>query len=150
MNLSRKLFFLVAAMAIFCASTGEANAQVGGAPPFLGYGFFGNGLYGSIGWQTPPYYALFPPVYYSFPVPRPYGYSPFAYPPGYVTPTIEPVQAKQIINPFVPRKEVSPASDRTTAAPKVIVNPFVVRRSAPELAARSQIDAGDTARGLNE
>ncbi len=33
-----------------------------------------------------PYFALHPPVYYSYPVPRTYGYSPFAYPPGVMTP----------------------------------------------------------------
>ena len=33
---------------------------------------------------TPPYFALHPPVYYSTPVPRAYGYGPWAYPP-YVT-----------------------------------------------------------------
>lgn len=137
MNLSRTLGLLILVAAVWGASSGAANAQVGGAPSFLGYGFSGNGLYGSMNWQTPPYYALFPPVYYSFPVARPYGYSPFAYPPGYVTPAIEPVQAKTIINPFVPRKEAQPASDRTASAPKVILNPFVARRSTPELAART-------------
>ena len=136
MNVSRTIGVFVFMAALWGAAMREANAQVGGAPAFLGYGFFGNSLYGSMNWQSPPYFALFPPVYYSFPVARPYGYSPFAYPPGYVTPAIEPVQAKQIINPIVPRKEVRPASDRTAAAPKVILNPFVTRRSVPELAAR--------------
>src|ERR1700742_789907 len=35
-----------------------------------------------------PYYALHPPVYYSYPVPRTYGYSPFAYPPSVMTPDV--------------------------------------------------------------
>lgn len=140
MNLSRKICLFVVVAALWWASSGEANAQVGGSPAFLGYGFFGNSLYGSMGWQTPPYFALFPPVYYSYPVPRPYGYSPFAYPPGYVTPAIELPQAKQIINPFVPRKETAPVSDRTAAAPKVIMNPFVAQRSPPALAARPRVE----------
>ncbi|MFH1918860.1 MAG: hypothetical protein ABIP48_03090 [Planctomycetota bacterium] len=33
-----------------------------------------------------PYFAAHPPVYYSHIVPRPYGYSPYAYLPGIVTP----------------------------------------------------------------
>ncbi len=36
-----------------------------------------------------PYYAVHPPVYYSHIVPRPYGYSPYAYVPGYVSPQFE-------------------------------------------------------------
>ena len=50
-----------------------------------------------------PYFALHPPVYYSEPVPRTYGYSPFAYPPGVMTPELvgEP-QPVTINNPYVP------------------------------------------------
>lgn len=33
--------------------------------------------------QEPPYFALYPPVYYSYPVRRPYGLSPYAWPPVY-------------------------------------------------------------------
>lgn len=36
--------------------------------------------------QSIPYHAVHPPVYYSHIVPRPYGYSPYAYVPGVVTP----------------------------------------------------------------
>jgi hypothetical protein len=39
--------------------------------------------------QPIPYYAVHPPVYYSHIVPRPYGYSPYAYVPGIVTPQSE-------------------------------------------------------------
>ena len=139
-SVSKRLGFVVVAAAIWGVSSVEASAQVGGGSPFLAYGFFGNGLYGQLSGQSPPFYALFPPVYYSAPVPRPYGYSPFAYPPGFTTPEVEPIQAKQIINPYVPSKPVTPSSDRTAMAPKVIVNPFVARRSPPALAARSPAD----------
>ena len=40
--------------------------------------------------ESVPYYALYPPVYYSYHVARTYGYSPFAYPPGVLTPGSEP------------------------------------------------------------
>jgi hypothetical protein len=40
--------------------------------------------------QAPPYFAQFPPVYYSGIVRRPYGISPFAAPPG-----IEPVEIRR-------------------------------------------------------
>jgi hypothetical protein len=45
------------------------------------------------GWPTSyyaadalPYFSLYPPVYYSYRVPRTFGYSPFAYPSGVLTP----------------------------------------------------------------
>jgi hypothetical protein len=41
-----------------------------------------------------PHFAAFPPVYYSHIVPRPYGYSPYAYVPGVVTPSFELCQPR--------------------------------------------------------
>jgi hypothetical protein len=80
-------------------------------------------------------------VYYSYPVPRTYGYSPFAYPPGVMTPDVVGGQPLEIINPHVPsppesteQKPVSVGKDRTASAghpqrtqpePLVIINPFV-------------------------
>ncbi|HEX2477154.1 MAG TPA: hypothetical protein VHK01_20530 [Lacipirellulaceae bacterium] len=81
-----------------------------------------------------PYFALHPPVYYSYPVPRTYGYSPFAYGPWVMTPEAAPeVKPLTIINPYVPNAEkapVSEASDRSAAVspqpqPLVIINPYV-------------------------
>lgn len=87
-----------------------------------------------------PYFALHPPVYYSEPVPRTYGYSPFAYPPGVMTPEVCAPQPVTINNPYVP--SVSPAgtqktvnSDRSAAVsapiePLVVENPYVTQNSA--------------------
>jgi len=81
-----------------------------------------------------PYFALHPPVYYSYPVPRTYGYSPFAYGPWVMTPEVAPAPTPvTIINPYVPNAEkapVSEASDRSAAVspqpqPLVIINPYV-------------------------
>lgn len=82
----------------------------------------------------PPYYAIHPPVYYSTPVPRSYGWSPFAYPPS--VPTPEPVKPAVFQNPFVPK----PAADtqaKTSAAstPLVQANPFF-KSDAGQTAAR--------------
>ncbi len=52
------------------------------------YGVTGT-MYGLGLVPTPPYFALHPPVYYSCPVPRSYGYSPFAYPSCVQTPDVE-------------------------------------------------------------
>jgi hypothetical protein len=80
-----------------------------------------------------PYFALHPPVYYSHPVPRTYGYSPFAYGPWVMTPDTPPPAPVTIMNPFVPKADkasTSEASDRSAATtpqpqPLVIVNPYV-------------------------
>jgi hypothetical protein len=81
-----------------------------------------------------PYFALHPPVYYSYPVPRTYGYSPFAYGPWVMTPEVAaPPQPMTIINPYVPNADKAPASeasDRSAAVspqpePLVIINPYV-------------------------
>jgi hypothetical protein len=79
----------------------------------------------------PPYFALFPPVYYSYAVPRTYGFSPYAYPPGTITP------ASRQIAPLVVRNEY--LSGTTAAAepgpqqrpPLRIVNPFVAQPAVP-------------------
>ena len=92
---------------------------------------------GTLGWpygfyqdEHIPYFALHPPVYYSQPVPRPYGWSPFAYPPGVMTPNVacEPLT---IENPHVEGTSsrepgVTRQSDRQARhVPRIIDNPFV-------------------------
>ncbi len=90
-----------------------------------------------------PFYALHPPVYYSYPVARPYGYTPWAYPAYVQTPASEEDGSKEIINPHVsPSNKAKPtATGRTTsdatpsdsiaaAAPAqdnshVIINPYI-------------------------
>lgn len=122
----------------WCLLAGGAQAQMRG-----GFGGFGGGYGGYGGWwtglpygfaQSPqelPYFAKYPPVYYSHPIARTYGYSPFAYPPGYMTPELQQAPAPaDIINPYVPEQQAKPASDRNAAvqqppAPKVVLNPFV-------------------------
>jgi hypothetical protein len=117
----------------------------------FGFGGFGFGGFYDYGWdlaelyrelyQNLPHFSLHPPVYYSYPVPRTYGYSPFAYPPGVMTPEfVGQVQPLEIINPHVPQpegseqKSASVKQDRTAAVsrpkrmqpePLVIINPFV-------------------------
>jgi hypothetical protein len=118
----------------------------GGRSHVFGRGF-GDGVIGGgdYGWDIAelyrelynnlPYFALHPPVYYSEPVPRTYGYSPFAYPPEVMTPEIVgEAQPVTINNPYVPATkpaavEIKP-SDRSASTgqapePLVIINPFV-------------------------
>jgi hypothetical protein len=90
-----------------------------------------------------PYYALHPPVYYSYPVPRPYGYSPFAYPPSVRTPEILGfTEPEVIINPHVPSsyQQSTELKDQVThraqPQPLVIFNPYVEQNSRLASAAR--------------
>jgi len=124
------LVLIVLVAAIFATAMPAAQADNG-----CGYGYdYGYGwLYNSLRYNV-PHFAAYPPVYYSYPVPRTYGYSPFAYPPHVMTPEVagEP-QPLEIINPHVPPKDQTPArdvSDRSVDSsvqpqPLVIINPFV-------------------------
>ncbi len=107
------------------------------------YGGYGGWGYGSSGLYTQysiPYFALHPPVYYSYPVPRTYGYSPWAYPPGVMTPEIEVAGPQNMLNPHVPGAEkTKPTANRVTSrgnteatnaqvaapVPQVVINPYV-------------------------
>ena len=79
---------------------------------------------------TPPYFSLHPPVYYSRPVARTYGYSPYAYPPQTKTPepAVPAPTPKVIQNHFVPPlKDATKETpkDRIAVTPVRIINPFV-------------------------
>ena len=99
----------------FWSSTAHAQYGVG-----LGFYNYSNGFN-----ARPPYYAIFPPVYYSYPVARPYGFSPFAYPPGVMTPDVKPnIGPLEIKNPYVPERQ-APQSDQTVEVGRMYINPFV-------------------------
>lgn len=138
-----KQFGFMVLLAVASLSIGtQAQAQCGGGFYGGGYNYWDAGrLYGVLS-QNVPYYAAFPPVYYSAPVPRTYGYSPFAYPPGTMTPEIDmsAAAAMEIINPYmVPAststEEESVNDDRVTkieesVQPLVVANPYVVSHVA--------------------
>jgi len=83
-------------------------------------------LYSTGAIPLPPYFALHPPVYYDVPVPRTYGYSPWAYMPEVRTPEIVTPEPEIIQNKYVPQLQ-KPADEKpkTAAAPLRISNPFV-------------------------
>jgi len=123
-------------LAFSVVETSQAQAQCGLQGGY-GYGFDVGRLYGQLG-RNVPYYAAYPPVYYSAPIPRTYGYSPFAYPPGTMTPDLPTpaVAAKEILNPYVRASttaEDKPAEENadkvtkldSTPVPLAIHNPFV-------------------------
>ncbi len=123
---------LVAGLVVAAGFSSAAQAQ--GYGPYW-YGGWTQPLYNFSNREHLPYYSLFPPVYYSAPVPRTYGYSPFAYPPGMTTPDLNPAEPVIIENPHVkPQTRASkPAPDQQTRrVPKMIVNQYFVAAPRPE------------------
>jgi hypothetical protein len=131
-GLSRALFLMLLLCCVFSlAMTERAQAYEPWGAGWWGYtgGYpFGlsNAPYRSGQVPVPPYFALHPPVYYSYPIPRTYGYSPFAYPGTMQTPEVEMAgEAALIENPHVttPTKKDS-TDDKTAVTWEVIRNPF--------------------------
>jgi len=141
------LVALIVGAAIGMAGVDAARAQ---GPYCGGWGCGSNFPYGLYGNRVNdvPYFSMFPPVYYSVPIPRTYGWSPFAYPPGTMTPEVEPANPQDLINPYVPQKDennkeskpAKPTSTRTASyhapTPQVLINPYV--HSSKVAAASSQ------------
>jgi hypothetical protein len=127
---TKHLSLVAAVVAVFCLTQEPAEAGHGAwggfAPWYTGYTR-----------EYVPYYAMHPPVYYSYPVPRAYGWSPWAYPPGVMTPEIlgEMAGPKEMINPHVPQEEIEKPTSNTnktvqlhrdsSPVPQVVINPFV-------------------------
>jgi hypothetical protein len=98
---------------------------------YLGYGGFFN-PFPTVDWQywleyyRIPYYAKHPPVYYSYPFPRTYGYSPYAYPAGTRTPEISAGAPLTMQNKYVPEvKSTQPPRNRVAVVPLREKNPYV-------------------------
>jgi hypothetical protein len=71
-----------------------------------------------------PHFAAFPPVYYSHIVPRPYGYSPYAYVPGVVTPSFELCQPRHQCASAMGQRRVRSARPVPAPEPVSIRNPY--------------------------
>jgi hypothetical protein len=117
---------LLAALVVACWASVAENCQADGHGWGFGYGW--RSIYQTQELENVPYFSLYPPVYYSYPVARTYGYSPWAYPPGTVTPEAPPAP-KTIENPYVPEKskakpKAKPATDKS-AGPRTIINPHL-------------------------
>jgi hypothetical protein len=132
MNGCRRGLLSLAALTVVLAAAGSAQAQ----------GFYG-GYYGFNAGAGPynlfdnervvPYFSLYPPVYYSRPVARSYGWSPFAYPPGTMTPEVQAPAPEEIQNPHLPQnpQKTSAAPINRSAQGPVIENPYVVSAPRP-------------------
>ena len=139
MSLRLRVCLILAVAATASLAGSSAKAQFFGGCGFGGYGF-GSGIPYSVNVQdSPPYFAMYPPVYYSHPVPRPYGFSPFAYPPGMATPNGVVLYSSTVMPNRQARHRVKPQTTvgKTAAAPLVIENPFV--RKEGQLAAKASV-----------
>lgn len=170
---------LCCALAIAATAVVSAQAASPGRGGFGAFGFAhhshandcfqhnnnGNGFFGwGGGWGLPwgneipayadavPYFALHPPVYYSYPVARPYGDSPFPALPGSYTATPVDSEPKIIMNPYVTPNGAAPsnaAPQNGTPMPPAPANPSPSSepKSVKPTAARvaSLSDASDSA-----
>jgi hypothetical protein len=96
-----------------------------------GWGYWGYYPPSTVVQERIPYFAQHPPVYYSYPIPRSYGYSPYAYPPGVMTPDV-PLFAPEVIpapTPAPPKPQATPS--RLTAGPLRIINPYFEEKDDP-------------------
>jgi hypothetical protein len=127
--------FLGMTCSLMAASDAKAQSGMNGGCGY-GYGFDVGRLYRVMA-DNVPHFAAFPPVYYSAPVPRTYGYSPFAYPPGTMTPEVVQAAAPvEIVNPHY--KPAATSTDEVedkitqsdTSQPLLVINPYVSPRLA--------------------
>ena len=117
------------------ATSGRYGSGYGfGSGFYRGRGFIGAGIFTRQRLEEPPYFAKFPPVYYSHVVKRPYGVSPFAAPSGIVPVEMSVPAPLSLKNPYF-QSEVAPVSneaplpakktDDTTDKATRITNPNV-------------------------
>jgi hypothetical protein len=74
-----------------------------------------------------PHFALHPPVYYSRPVPRTYGYTPFASLPDFSILQSVQTQPAPVRNPYVVVSGTDGTAVSSDTAPLIVKNPFVDR-----------------------
>ncbi|MEZ6106323.1 MAG: hypothetical protein R3B96_09470 [Pirellulaceae bacterium] len=124
MNL-RPWILTLALAVVACASANTASAQ-DGYNFGLGWGYsqsYFNAMRGGGGRGRIPHFALYPPVYYGQKVARPYGYSPFAAPPG-VMPVEQqlvprPQHQTEIVNPYFQPSSERPARRAAEPTPEL-------------------------------
>jgi hypothetical protein len=117
MRILLSLTVVLAAMATF---TSSSEAQFGDGYRFgsglrFTRGFCGGGF--ATPREQPPYFAQYPPVYYSGIVKRPYGISPYAVPPGIAPVEMSVPQPITVTNPFFEKQAVPVSGEASEPAP---------------------------------
>lgn len=78
-----------------------------------------------------PYFAKHPPVYYSRPVARPYGYYPYAYPPAAHASWTIPTSPLLVKNHYMALEAKGSDHKASSPTPLRIVNPFARESDQP-------------------
>jgi hypothetical protein len=132
-------------IAVLCA-TGSARADWPWDYGYYGGYNWGFQRYALTNNQMPPYFAMFPPVYYRAPIQaRTYGVSPFAYPPCECRHAA--VKPEVIENPYVkpdpdakpmpsPKPKTDAKGKSARVEPLIIVNPYVTPEAPAAVAKR--------------
>jgi hypothetical protein len=116
---TKPVVWVVLAFSLACGLASSAAAADG---PYYLWGWSGPWTYvrpSAYVDQQPPYFAVHPPVYYSYPVSRTYGLLPYPYLPRPSTREATPPQPVVVLNPYVAQP------DQDSTGPEVIINPFV-------------------------
>ncbi|MEX2176740.1 MAG: hypothetical protein WD872_20405 [Pirellulaceae bacterium] len=134
----RTLLLASAVGLVFAAA--PAPAEAFGPAYYGGYGPWGypSVYHHGVGYVSPPpYYAVYPPVYYSPHITaRHYGASPFAWPAGYSPGVFAPrvniaamnaAEPLMVANPYVNGADPAAAQARAKPKPLAIDNPFVAK-----------------------
>jgi hypothetical protein len=88
--------------------------------PWFGYGNNGPAAYSLGNIPAPPYFALHPPVYYSRPLPRTYGGSPFACSCNCNHAGRQVAASRVIVNPHIQVKPTEPPAAPPESAAKPV------------------------------
>ena len=131
--MSRKMLIGLGALAALVVGGETCQAQLPYYFPYGGTGLPLHQVRSTFLNGRPPFFAEFPPVYYSYPIARPYGQYPFAYTPNSVQPCcsgpVEQVQPKpepeMVYNPFVNAVAKKDRPKAKAPQPLVVLNPFV-------------------------
>ena len=130
--MTRLLILAIAVAAMVFTSNSNASAQsynngYGFGTGVLSSGGFGSGAFAG-GFTAPPYFAQFPPVYYSGIVRRPYGISPYAAPAGIAPVELNAlnggvvVQPLTVKNPYMNQSRPAAATSKPVKAAKPTLN----------------------------
>jgi len=135
----------------FGAGLGVSGIGGGFCDPF--FGPIGN--FRSFPREQPPYFAQFPPVYYSHIVRRPYGVSPFAAPPGIMpvemTIPVAVTPPQSIRNPHFHGQPITPMEDMPAPAESIMPTPLPPTSTEPTPSdSQSEVDGEGEAQPQDE
>jgi len=125
---AKQLIWALVTFSVACALPNMAMAADGLYCPWGGYApwpYLAPSVYAQ---ESVPYFAQHPPVYYSYPVPRPYGHLPYPYLPAPLPWSAGRQYPTAVLNSYV---AAQPGRTMATG-PEVMVNPYATAKDAAE------------------